>query len=84
MASDDRAGVLGDVAGAITRAVVDDKHGRRAATHFARELLKHDADVLSLVVGGHEDRDLPSEMGGVTIAAKTLPGEAFEHRLEPR
>ncbi len=46
------------------------------------QLLENDADVLPLVVGGNEDRDLAAEVLGVAVAAEALPREPFEHGLE--
>ena len=53
-----------------------------AAADLGRKLLEDDADVLALVVGGDEDRDLAAEVLGVAVAAEALPGEALEDRLE--
>ena len=52
---------LRDVAGAVTGAVVDDQDLGADAAYGGRHLVEHVADVLGLVVGGDEDRDLADE-----------------------
>ena len=72
----------GDVAGAVARAVVDDEHRGRHAADLGRHQVEHVADVLGLVVGGDEDRDLVAEALRQLRLAELLPGEPLERRRE--
>ncbi len=82
VAGDDRAVLGGDVAGAVARAVVDDEHLGPHAADLGRHPLEHVADVLGLVIGGDDDRDLAAEALGQLRLAELLPGEALEHGRE--
>ena len=79
----DRGAVLGgDVAGAVAGAVVDDQDLGRDAADLGRHLVEHVADVLGLVVGGDEDRDLAAEALRQARLAELLPGQPLERRRE--
>ncbi len=61
VAGDHGAVLGGHVAGAVARAVVDDQHRGLHPADLGRHQVQHVADVLGLVVGGDEDRDLAAE-----------------------
>ena len=54
----------------------------RDAADRGRDLAEHVADVLGLVVGGDQDRDLVAEALGQPRLAELLPGEALERGRE--
>ena len=72
----------GDVAGAVAGAVVDDQHLGADAADLGRHLVEHVADVLGLVVGGDEDRDLAAEALRQSRLAELLPGQPLQRRRE--
>jgi hypothetical protein len=78
VAGDEGAVRGGDVAGPVAGAVVDDQDLGPHAADLGRHLVEDDADVLGLVVGGDEDRDLASEAVGQPGLAELLPGQPLE------
>ena len=70
---DDRAVGAGDVLGAVARAVVDDQDRGRHAADLWRDPVEDPADVVGLVVGGHEHADPVAEAAGVPVDVETAP-----------
>ena len=54
----------------------------RDAADLGRHLVEHVADVLGLVVGGDEDRDLAAEALRQVRLAELLPGQSLERGRE--